>query len=192
MTCAWTAGVAKVERVIPFGALVFAGDKNLPLRIDGIESNTGFFTQVSRVHCGEVFRLRPRNCRLQKALDLIGDGMRGRVVLVEDMNGAPAYQEPPGGVCLSDGRQRVRCLHRLRKRRYRHRASGYNGIRRSLASPAQSRRSSRGTGRPRRAVSRIPCRCGRPRKDRPRLRFQKRQDCSPGMGRKPPPSPPSR
>ena len=39
--------VAQAEEIIPFGALVIAGDKNLSLKIDGIESNTGFFSQVA-------------------------------------------------------------------------------------------------------------------------------------------------
>ena len=89
--------VAKVERVIPFGALVIAGDKNLPLRIDGIEANTGFFSQVSRGILRGAFPFAGAGIAIsQKALDLIGAAdARKLVVLVEDVTGAPAYRELP-------------------------------------------------------------------------------------------------
>ena len=89
--------VAKVERVVPFGALVIAEDKNLPLRIDGIEANTGFFSQVSRGVLRGTFPFAgPGIAISQKALDLIGaSDARKLVVLVEDVTGAPAYRELP-------------------------------------------------------------------------------------------------
>ncbi len=89
--------VAKIEKVIPFGALLIAGDKNLPLRIDGIEANTGFFSQVSRgVLRGTFPFVGPGIAISQKALNLVGaPAAQKLVVLVEDVNGAPAYRELP-------------------------------------------------------------------------------------------------
>ena len=89
--------VAQAEEVIPFGALVIAGDKNLPLKIDGIESNTGFFSQVARGSLSGRFPFSgPGIVVSRKALDLIGAPEAKRLtVLVQDAYGAPSYRELP-------------------------------------------------------------------------------------------------
>ena len=89
--------VTRVEKVIPFEGLVIEGERNLPLRIDGIEDNTGFFSQVSRGRVRGAFPFAgPGIAVSQKTLDLIGAPDAQRLtVLVEDTDGAPAYRELP-------------------------------------------------------------------------------------------------
>ena len=89
--------VAQVEKVVPFGALVIAGDKNLPLKIEGIESHTGFFSQVSRGSARGSFPFRGSGIAIsRRALNLIGAPAAQRLtILVQDAYGAPAYRELP-------------------------------------------------------------------------------------------------
>lgn len=89
--------VLRVEEVTPFGGLVLAGQKNLPLELYGVEPDSGFFAQVAR---GRVYGSFPFSgpgiAISQKALKLIGAaGARSLIVLVQDVYGAPAYRELP-------------------------------------------------------------------------------------------------
>ena len=89
--------VARVEEVTPFGALVLAGEKNLPLEIYAMEAGTGFFAQVGRGRLRGSFPFSgPGIAVSSKALDLIGaPEAKTLVVLVEDAYGAPSYRELP-------------------------------------------------------------------------------------------------
>ncbi|HUX39828.1 MAG TPA: FtsX-like permease family protein [Rectinemataceae bacterium] len=91
------ARVSRVEEVTPFGALVMAGGKNLPLKMYGVGSDTGFFTQVARGSLKGTFPFKgPGIAISQRALDLVGASGSDRiVVLVKDSGGAPAYKELP-------------------------------------------------------------------------------------------------
>ncbi|PKL10154.1 MAG: hypothetical protein CVV51_00105 [Spirochaetae bacterium HGW-Spirochaetae-7] len=91
------ARVRRVERVTPFGALVLAGSKSLPMRMVGVERDTGFFAQVPRGRLeGSFPPSGPGIAISRKALDLLGASYSARlIVLVEDAYGMPSYRELP-------------------------------------------------------------------------------------------------
>jgi len=89
--------VTKVERVLRFGALCIAGDKNLPLAVYGTESHTSFFSQVAAGRIRGNFPFAGSGLAVStRALQLLGSpDARSLTILVEDVDGAPAYRELP-------------------------------------------------------------------------------------------------
>jgi putative ABC transport system permease protein len=87
--------VARVEALSPFWALVVVGQKNLPLRLDGIEGDTRFFSRVAKGVVRGSFPFAGAGVAISaRALSLIGaPDAESVVVLVEDAFGAPAYRE---------------------------------------------------------------------------------------------------
>lgn len=89
--------VRRVEQVTPFGALVLAGQKNLPLKLNGIENDSGFFNNVARGAVCGAFPFEGAGIAIsEEVLALLGaPDAQSLVVLVEDIYGAPAYRELP-------------------------------------------------------------------------------------------------
>ncbi|HTX74236.1 MAG TPA: FtsX-like permease family protein [Rectinemataceae bacterium] len=89
--------VSRVEELSSFGALVLAGDRNLPLQMYAVEEGTSYFSQIGRGARTGGFPFKGAGIAIsQKALDLIGaGGARSLIVLVEDSSGAPQYRELP-------------------------------------------------------------------------------------------------
>lgn len=89
--------VARVEKVIRFGALIMAGSMNLPLGMYGVEQGTGFFSQVSTGSLRGGFPFSgPGIAVSRRALELLGSPDAQRLtVLVQDAYDAPSYRELP-------------------------------------------------------------------------------------------------
>jgi putative ABC transport system permease protein len=90
-------GISRVEKVTPFGALMLAGEKNLPLKVYGIEAGTGFFAQLSRGRVRGGFPLVGAGIAVsEEALKLLGVPHADRLtILVQDVSGSPSYRELP-------------------------------------------------------------------------------------------------
>ncbi len=89
--------VARVEKVIRFGALIIAGSKNLPLGVYGVEEDMGFFSQVSKGSLRGDFPFSgPGIAVSRRALELLGSpDAQSLTVLVQDAYDAPSYRELP-------------------------------------------------------------------------------------------------
>ncbi|HUW42372.1 MAG TPA: FtsX-like permease family protein [Rectinemataceae bacterium] len=89
--------VARVEAVAPLEGLLLAGPKNMGLRLYGFEPDTVFFSQVGRGSLRGSFPFEgPGLAVSRRTLELLGaPEAKSLVLLVQDVDGAPAYRELP-------------------------------------------------------------------------------------------------